>query len=576
MNKVDLTFPNMPLGTHQTPWNLQILLRCGAASIPRKQAVKAIGIEPDKNIDKARFLIVTAIHEAISAMISHGLSRAMVESSLEVLWRFFAWSDEHKRPITHDDVIETFKSWSEYQIYRSTIKKEISENYAYRQVSKLANLMAKALELPGSKPGKNLLMKTRVRKPRAKKKVLSTKADKQNLHHTFEFGHCLSAICDTLSLEIVRGRLPIHVVLPNNKELIVAGSLLNPLMDVETIKDNTVRKNAEKARAAMADDESLFDRHKRSGILNLRIEAELLIFIAQTGMNLMQAASLQRESYRWKSNGDDLEVFRVYKGRRGGEAIFRCFKYYRKHLERYLRWLDEAGFTEFDNRLFPLQSRSIIRAKGSKIRFYTAKPAFDSIGIPFIGPQALRKTRVNWLLRRSGDLSLTAEQMAHDKEVLLRDYEKPHHQSASLEILKFHKTTDPSFSPPGPGICVDDQHKPQPIPFIAQEAPTPDCISPEGCLFCVKHRDIMSEDYCWKLASHLKIKILETNLYKPSSKQEVHPAYHVVDRLNQKLSAIAVGNKVREVWVKDSKDAVRAGRYHPNWDAFIQLMEVMI
>lgn len=57
---------------------------------------------------------------------------------------------------------------------------------------------------------------------------------------------------------------------------------------------------------------SIFDTEKRNSILNFRIEAELLIFIAQTGMNLAQAVGLKRESYRWKSDGDDVEVFRVY------------------------------------------------------------------------------------------------------------------------------------------------------------------------------------------------------------------------------------------------------------------------
>ena len=216
-------------------------------------------------------------------------------------------------------------------------------------------------------------MQTRIRKPSAKKSVLTSSADKQNLSSTFEFGHCLRSICDALDCATVRGRLPIRIALQGGKTLVVAGSLLNPEMDVESIKCSTVRKNAEKARAPLTESESLFDRHKRSGILNLRIESELLIFIAQTGMNLTQASALERETYRWKSNGDDLEVFRVYKGRRSGEAVFRCYRAYKEHLERYLQWLNDTGFSEHDTRLFPLQSRGMIRARDSKIGFYTLK-----------------------------------------------------------------------------------------------------------------------------------------------------------------------------------------------------------
>jgi len=576
MSELDLTFPSFPLGTHQVPWDMKILLFKDAASEARKSAMLSIDKgEFGKPIEE-RFPLVIAFHEAISSMISLGKSRALIESNLEALWRFFAWSDSSSEIISRETVIEIFKGWTEIQIHRSHVKKEISAIYAYRQVSKMANLIAKALQLPGTKPGRNLVLQTRMKKPPEKKRVLGVEAEKQNLNHTFECGHVLTKICSALDLATVRGTLPIIIDLGNERMLTLAGSLMNPEMDTDAIKNTEVKRRAEIARAPLNDSEGLFDRHKRSGILNQRIEAELLIFIAQTGMNLTQAASLERESYRWKSNGDDLEVFRVYKGRRSGEAIFRCFKFYREHLEKYMVWLDETGFSDHDNRLFPILSRGMIRAKGAKVTFSTTKGTFKKINLAFTGPQQLRKTRVNWLLRRSRDLDLTAEQMAHDKGVLLRDYEMPHHQSAAAEIIKFHCATDPTFSPPGPGVCIDESHEPESILSLPSEAPKPDCISPEGCLFCTKHRDIMSSEYCWKLASHSYIKSLEAALYKPSQKQEIHPGYRVIDRITQKLDAIASGSQIRAMWVKEAKDSIRSGTYHPYWDGHIKLLEMII
>lgn len=576
MSELDLTFPSYPIGTHQVPWDLKILLFKGASNIPRKSAIVSIDDNKFGKRIEERIPLVVAFHEAICSMISLGKSRALIESSLEVLWRFFAWSDKNSQLISSGNVIDIFKLWTEFQIHRYQIKKEISANYAYRQTSKMANLLAKALHLPGVKPGGNLLLQTRMRKQIEKKRVLGTEADKQNLEHTFKFGHLLTKICEALDVETVRGKLPIRINIGNEAILTLAGSLMNLDMDTNAIKDNTLRRNAERARAPLTEDESLFDRHKRSGILNQRIEAELLIFIAQTGMNLTQAASLKKESYRWKSNGEDLEVFRVYKGRRSGEAIFRCFKSYRCHLEKYMGWLDKTGFSDHDNRLFPILSRGMIRAKGAKIKFNTTKETLKKIDISFVGPQQLRKTRVNWLLRRSRDLDLTADQMAHDKAVLLRDYEMPHHQSAAAEIVRFHNATDPAFSPPGPGVCIDKLHQPDLISDFPSEAPKPDCVSPEGCLFCTKHRDIMSSEYCWKLASHSQLKKLETALYKPSKKQEVHPVYRVIDRITQKLDAIASGSQVRAMWVRDAKDLIRSGRYHPYWDGHIKLLETIV
>ncbi|RPA55983.1 site-specific integrase [Shewanella vesiculosa] len=576
MSELDLTFPSFPLGTHQVPWNMKILLFKNAASVARKSAILSIDKgEFGKPIEE-RIPLVIAFHEAISSMISLGKSWVYIESNLEVLWRLFSWLDANSEHISRETIIDIFKRWTEFQINRYQIKKEIGAIHAYRQVSRMANLIAKALQLPGAKPGKNLVLQTRMRKPPQKKRVLGAEADKQNLNHTFEYGHVLTKICGALDVTTVRGKLPILIDVGSDMVLTLAGNLVDPDMETNSIKDMTIRRNAQIARAPLTDDESLFDRHKRSGILNHRVEAELLIFIAQTGMNLTQAASLEKESYRWKSNGEDLEVFRVYKGRRSGEAIFRCFKSYREHLKKYMVWLDETGFSDHDNRLFPLLSRGMIRAKGAKVKFYTSKATFKKINLAFIGPKQLRKTRVNWLLRRSRDLNLTAEQMAHDKGVLLRDYEMPHHQSAAAEIVQFYNATDPLFAPPGPGICIDEGHKPESIAELPKEAPKPDCVSPEGCLFCTKHRDIMSSEYCWKLASHSHIKSLETALYKPSKKQEVHPGYRVIDRITQKLEAIASGSQIRAMWVKEAKDSIRSGKYHPYWDGHIKLLEMIV
>lgn len=576
MSELDLTFPSFPLGTHQVPWNMKILLFKNAASVARKSAILSIDKgEFGKPIEE-RIPLIIAFHEAISSMVSLGKSWVYIESNLEVLWRFFSWLDANSEHISRETIIDIFKRWTEFQINRYQIKKEIGAIHAYRQVSKMASLIAKALQLPGAKPGKNLVLQTRMRKPPQKKRVLGAEADKQNLNHTFEYGHVLTKICGALDVTTVRGKLPILIDVGSDMVLTLAGNLVDPDMDTNSIKNMSKRRNAQIARAPLTDDESLFDRHKRSGILNQRVEAELLIFIAQTGMNLTQAASLEKESYRWKSNGEDLEVFRVYKGRRSGEAIFRCFKSYREHLKKYMVWLDETGFSDHDNRLFPLLSRGMIRAKGAKVKFYTSKATFEKINLAFIGPKQLRKTRVNWLLRRSRDLNLTAEQMAHDKGVLLRDYEMPHHQSAAAEIVQFYNATDPLFAPPGPGICIDEGHKPESIAELPKEAPKPDCVSPEGCLFCTKHRDIMSSEYCWKLASHSHIKSLETTLYKPSKKQEVHPGYRVIDRITQKLEAIASGSQIRAMWVKEAKDSIRSGKYHPYWCGHIKLLEMIV
>ena len=241
-----------------------------------------------------------------------------------------------------------------------------------------------------------------------------------------------------------------------------------------------------------------------------------------------------------------------------------------------MTWLAQTGLEATHHRLFPFLYPGKIPAAHTMPTFKGTRDLAKELNIKYVGPQSLRKTRVNWLLRRSRDPNITAEQAAHSRETLLRTYELPHHQAAVVEITRFHKSTDPTITPPGPGLCADNHRKPAPLPATPTDAPIPDCISPEGCLFCMHHRDVLSSDYCWKLASHAKLKSLELSLYKTPRANPIHPANLVIERINGKLSAISARDDTRARWVVDAQDAIRAGRYHPEWDGHIQLLEAFI
>lgn len=58
----------------------------------------------------------------------------------------------------------------------------------------------------------------------------------------------------------------------------------------------------------------------------------------------------------------------------------------------------------------------------------------------------LRNSRVNRLLRRSGDLELTAEMAQHAEQTLLGIYERPSQQRAMGEIMRFWNCADPSLA----------------------------------------------------------------------------------------------------------------------------------
>lgn len=575
MIKYDLTFPKLLIGTHGTPWNLEILLYVGAASAQRKYVSEDISKGNFGLIDMDRFLLVCAFHEVLTTFIVQGKSQKTIQSCLQNLREMYVWADNNSVPLTNESILNTFYLWTEYLLNRVYVKKEISSLTGYKTATRVANLIAKAIKMQGPKPGKTILGLTRIKRNHHEKEVLDINTDRLNTNELFEFGNILTSICNALDVKTVRGKLPIRINVDDEMVITIAGQLHQPDLDLSTITDKALLRSAVKNRQAMPDHEHLLDKYKRSSIIKLRVECELLIFIAQTGVNLSQALQMERSNYRWQTNGEDLDVFRVYKSRRQGDVVFRCFKNYREHFNRYLKWLDEAELSGFDDRLFPFFSRSIVPPRGSHIRFSATRELFKKINKNFLSPKLLRTNRINWLLRRSQDIDITAEQMSHSKYVLLKHYEKPHYESIVTEIIKYHNQTDIALSSPGPGLCTKS-YQPKPIKGFLANSPDPDCISSDGCLFCNKHRDIMSFDYCLKLASHAFLKRLEISSYHSSEQQEIHPIYRVLDLIMEKLKFISEENEIQEKWVKEAEDSIRAGKYHPLWDGHIQLLEVLL
>ncbi len=428
--------------------------------------------------------------------------------------------------------------------------KDISEPGAYSAATKLGRYLDRLLER-----GKPILFMSTLRKPPTRKRVIGIQADKQNLSDTFSFGAALLDICDGLRLEAFWGPLPIRIPLRTG-EVLVEYSMVGKRSWPHPLKDDpTSRKTQEKQKAirhaAHEADRTLRTRYP---LANLRIEAELLIFIGQTGMNLAQAHQLRLNQYSYTSSTDGYQV-RSYKHRRSGPVLFEIYGEYREVFERFLAWRWAVFPTDMDGLLFPLIRRS---------RHHATPPSFDRVramcsrlNIPYIAPQKLRRTRVNWLLRRSRDADLTAELDQHTKETLLKVYDEPSLQVAVSEVTKFWANHDPTIAAPAPGVCVGID--PKPLPNMPAEATAPDCVTPAGCLWCQHQRDIDSLDHAWNLCSYRYLKTRELCTVRPPvrGKKEAlpHPAELAINRLTEKLVAFKNSSTVRQQWVSDGADA---------------------
>jgi Lon protease-like protein len=538
----DLTFPIVQYDGW-SPWDLRPLLYRGGAVAKIKKVADLIARRKLGAPIAARLPLVSKLHEEIAGDLQGGGSRATAYNNIWHLRRFFAWADETGHALTLELAEDVFLSYTEHLLHRVRVKKDLAESGAYQCANQISMLLGRVLERETS-----LLRNTRIRKAGTKKRVLGTQADKQNLENTFAFGRALLDITDALTVEAIQGSLPVCIRFRSGDAL-EEWCLLDPPDQVKALSDESTtaqeRNRSLQRRAAWVADTS---HRTRYPLFNLRIEAELLIFIAQTGMNLAQAQALKMGKFRYQSHLDGYRVFRVYKGRRSGEVEFEVYSEYRPLFERYLAWREASFPGDQEGLLFPYSQRpGRSRSSLTSRDFQATGKRCKVLNLSFVRPQKLRKTRVNWLLRRSRDPELTAEMDQHTQETLLRVYDQPHHQVAAVEVSRFHALMDPSIAMPGPGVCVEAV--PQAMPDAPPQAPKPDCVSPAGCLFCHHQRDLDSEDHVWSLATYRHYKSLELARYRPSNKgAAAHPAEATVERITAKLRRFEASSELRALW----------------------------
>ncbi|MDA0558332.1 site-specific integrase [Burkholderia pseudomallei] len=561
LRNLSLVFPQLPVGEKETPPDLKRLLYKGGAGIRIDKVEHAIqnGLLGDARLE--RLELVCLVHDHISGKLAGGGSPVTARNQIDAITAFFGWADQRDASLTVADIQATYLSWAEHLVHRCKVVKDLSERTAYDSANKLGDILDGVLERQ-----KPILHLTRVSKPKQRKAPQGIEAEKQNLSGTFAFGRLLQDICDGLNLSTIWS---LRIEIP-----LQGGGVVVPWTGGSTPRTNRaleaweVRVFEERKRA-FENDHSL-EHRGRKAVVNMRILAELLMFIGQTGMNVAQAHTLKLRHFNYSSDIDGYKV-RDYKHRRGGEVLFEIFSEYRSHFERYLEWRR----TLFPNseELFP-----VIR-DGSRAG---RAPLFDLIirackqaGVPWIPPSMLRGTRVNWILRRSGDPDLTAEVAQHHKRTLLEVYEDPSLQRAIGEVTRFWQVNDPALASAAPSRAVAPGHcdgKPVASPAKPETAPSPDCTRPSGCLWCEHHRDIDSLDYVWSLACFRHLKVLEVSkhCFPSTAERQRHPAQHAIDKLSEKLTWFKNSNATRRSWVEEALARVEEGNYHGEWARFIQ------
>ncbi|MET4730665.1 hypothetical protein ABIE09_004485 [Lysobacter enzymogenes] len=545
----DLTFPMIAYGSIEQPDDLQRFMFMGGAKIKRSLAKSIIESGSLGPPIMKRLPLIAKLHEVLTNRIVAGGSKHTLRNQIYKISLLYTYLDSRLQHPTLESVADDFSSWIAHQKGR-VLQGKTTEKTVYENGYKLATVLGETINT-----GSRFLMRNcGLKKPARSKKALGTEADKQNLAETMSLGPALLALSDQLDNERIFGEQPLALRFPNGRTL--------PLSHRPY---KTKRKSIHPK----------FHPEERSPLCNLRIKSELLIFISQTGMNLAQATSITIGNFIYKSHLNGYQVRRLYKNRARGDVEFEIFSEYRKHFEHYLKWRNSIFPTTKHARLFPF-----VAAPGKTVQYVSPFKSLINViraaGYKYVGPKKLRSTRVNWLLRRSQDPGITAEMSQHTQRTLLTSYQKPHHQLAVAEVTKFWNRTDPSLMSAGPGQCSGTT--PERAPGAPTGVPEPDCYGASGCLFCVHHRDIDTEDYVWSLTTLRYLKSLEEARKKPLRLKEqprTTSASLVIERLTAKLKEFEESSPVRSNWVSEAIAKVAEEEYHPRWAGFVVAAEIL-
>lgn len=565
----DLTFPGMTYGAREVPWDLRRWMYSGGASVAIETAnaeIKNGKFGPPRT---ERIELVRKIHEALSDALERGIRRTTVLGRIEAVTYLFRWVDHTNQNISLDSLEAIYRCWTDSLLHRVRVAREISEGAAYDYGSVAGSVLDRVLSRTSP-----IVRSTRLRKPKRASRAVSLQRDKQNLEQTFALGHFLLDLADGLSVEKIWGVLPIHIPIRNGRELKEWSGHKreprkppNPKYPRQT---NLTQKQSRQRHATWEADKTFRTRYP---IINLRIQAEMFMLMGQPGINVAQVHQVRMDQWRYKPSTHGYEI-RTYKHRRWGSVLFEIYSSFRPVFERYLQWRAAIFPGDPDGLLFPLLGKCgapTTRHPESAPSFEKIKGACTRGGIIYLPPSTLRSTNVNWMLRRTQDPNLTAEEKQHSTKTLLRYYERPHQQRAMGQIKKFWAKHDPTQAAAGPGACLGTS--PIPVSEIPPSAPPVDCLTPSGCLFCAQQRDIDSLDHIWSLATFRQLKSLDLNRQgtsKSKSAQQEHPAETVIARVTEKLNYISASSPRRSEWVEEALLRVEEGRYHPSWAGLIE------
>jgi hypothetical protein len=544
-----LTLP-LEYGPRETPLDFKSMAYMGGAACNIRYLEERISSGVLGKPIETRIPLIRKFYDEIVGWLKFGGCRSTAVSTFSYLRHFYKFTDENGISINLNNVVEAYLDWAAWMrslaLSRNgnssikVAKRKCCMRTAYGQGRVVGTLIDKVL---GRRT--NVFESTGLERQKHMKSPVGAKAEKQNLEEAKDYIGLLQDLCDRFTLQLVREEpFPLNIGLRNGK-VFTRG------------KSGGVKDGIDCGKLG-----------HRYWLANIRIEAEMAMFVAQTGINAEQVVGLQLRKFCYVSYLDGYQV-KERKSRRGGAVIFEIYKDYRPYFERYLAW--RRSLFPDSSLLFPFIGDEGTRIQARKDCFRMRKICKE-LNIPFQCLSVLRSTRINWLLRRSGDPEQTADMAQHSMHVLKTDYEVPSLQRTMGEQVIFWNNLESMLAKTesvAPGECTS-------TPLLMNNAPkgigNPDCNTVYGCLFCASHRDLDDSDYVWALATFGFFKVLEVERGRSSGK-ETSLAKQALVRIEEKLAWFEKSGDERKAWVEQARSRVLNEYFHISFKvAILELM----
>lgn len=537
----DLDFRNPAQGARKFPLTLRPCLYLDGASCDVRRFDELSQSGKLGKPKKERLTLIYAIHEELNGRVSSGGSWATLKTNIDSVRKFYTHCDQVGVHPTMESACRLYSDWLTCS-YEAVARGAIGEAACYSVATQLATILGNATGL-----GREyFVIHSGLRAPKGKK---SFKVDKQNLEAAKNYIADLLDVCNSLGTDAFKRKLPVFIEFTDG---------------VKVAHYSGLTQYQQRLPHCLLD--TSLDR--RYPLYNLRVEAEMLIFISQTSMNLSSAANLEFHKLTYHEVGDKFEA-RAYKGRRGGEVLFSAYSGYKSHFLKFLEFRGSLGVDKITEKLFGRLPQPGVYVSDS-VNPRAIYSLMKRIKRPTVCASELRTTRQNWLARRMGNAALAGEMGQHDVATFERSYRRPNHQTATSEWTAYFKKSTGTKRAAMDGIC---NGKPLPAAIIPSESAKPDCLNQNLCLFCVNYKGVRSYSYIWSLLSYRRLRE-EEKLFTLRRNGDISEIDAALLRLEQIITAFGNAGKKCALWLDKASEQTQSGSYHPRWRGFIQMLSL--